>query len=223
MMKRLLSEWWYSFNFAINYMIYTFGFGLKTRGVDNMPQTGPVLIIANHESFLDPVGVGLAVRRRINYLARKTLFKSKLFGSYLYSVGCVPVDQDGVAKEGLRQSIDIIKAGKPMLIFPEGERAWDGKMKPFKPGLLLILRKAPVTIVPVGVAGAHESYPRGASFPRLAPLFFPPNGASMACSVGKPIPPEKYAGMEREQLLRFLFRAVHDEVDKAEKLRLKPR
>src|SRR5262245_12817842 len=127
-----------------------------------MPATGPVLLIANHESFLDPLAVGLAVRRKVHYMARTTLFKPALFGKYLRSVGCVPVDQEGVAKEGLKTSLELLNAGKPLLIFPEGERSWQGTMQAFKPGILLLIKKAPVPIVPVGIAGAYEAYPRGA-------------------------------------------------------------
>ncbi|MFO0879207.1 MAG: lysophospholipid acyltransferase family protein [Gemmataceae bacterium] len=220
-MHSRLPDAWYQFNFGLAYMAYTFGLSFKSTGHHHMPRQGPVLVLANHESFLDPLAVGIAVRRQLNYLARKTLFNNPLFGAYLRSVGCVPVDQEGVAKEGLKTSIELLQAGRALLIFPEGERAWDGVMQAFKPGIQLILRKAPVTIVPVGVAGAHEAYPRGAKAPRLAPLVMPPNGAAMACSVGKPIPPERYKKMEREELLQFLFHAVKHEVDQAEKLRIK--
>src|SRR5262245_44623570 len=183
-MEGWLSALWYKFNFYLTYLIYTFGFSFKSQGSQHMPPDGAVLVLANHESFLDPVAIGLAVRRKVHYLARKTLFKNPLFGKYLRSVGCVSVDQEGVAKEGLKTSIDLLQQGKALLIFPEGERTWDGEMQAFKPGLLLILRKAPVTIIPVGVAGAHEAYPRGAKLPRLSPLFALPNGATLACSVG---------------------------------------
>jgi 1-acyl-sn-glycerol-3-phosphate acyltransferase len=217
-MDSWLSELWYKFNFCMVYTVYTFGFSFKSVGSRHMPRHGPVLIVANHESFLDPLMIGLAVRRRIHYLARKSLFKNRLFGNYLLSVGSVPVDQDGVAKEGLRTSIELLRAGKALLIFPEGERTWDGRMQPFKPGVALILRRTPVTIVPVGVAGAFEAYPRMNLVPRPSPLFWAPTGRALACSVGRPIPPERYKGLEREPLLDLLFGAVKDEVEKAERL-----
>jgi 1-acyl-sn-glycerol-3-phosphate acyltransferase len=220
-MNRWLSKVWYQFNFCLAYLMYTFGWSFKTRGTHHVPPDGPVLILANHESFLDPVAIGLAVRRRLNYLARKTLFSHPVFGRYLSSVGCVAVDQAGVAKGGLKASIELLRAGKALLIFPEGERAWDGVLQPFKQGVLLILRRAPVTIVPVGVAGAFEAYPRKAKTPRFSPLFWQPTGAGIACSVGEPIPPERYEKLEPEELLDLLFRAVKGEVEQAEKLRLK--
>src|SRR5438105_2458435 len=104
------SRAWYDLNYCCVWLGYTLGFSYRSTGSHHMPRSGPVLLIANHESFLDPLAVGLAVRRKIHYLARKTLFKSALFGSYLHSVGSVPVDQEGVAKEGLKTSIDLLRA-----------------------------------------------------------------------------------------------------------------
>jgi 1-acyl-sn-glycerol-3-phosphate acyltransferase len=214
-----LSSLWYEFNFCMCWAGFTFGFSLRTEGAYHMPRDGPVLILANHESFLDPLAVGLAVRRRIRYLARKTLFKSVWFGNYLRSVGCIPVDQEGVAKEGIRASLDVLQAGHALLIFPEGERTHNGGMQPFKPGILLLMKRFPVTIVPVGVAGAYEAYPRKALIPKVSPLFWTPTGASLAVSVGKPIPPERFQGLERDAILDTLFQEIQTQVRRAERLR----
>src|SRR4051812_38487228 len=93
------SRLWYDFNFCTVYSLFSLAFSYRSVGSHHMPRSGPVLIVANHESFLDPLAIGLAVRRRIHYLARKTLFRPPFFGNFLQSVGCVPVDQEGVAKE----------------------------------------------------------------------------------------------------------------------------
>jgi 1-acyl-sn-glycerol-3-phosphate acyltransferase len=213
---------WYEFNYWLTWTWMTLGFSLRTEGSHHMPLEGPVLLIANHESFLDPLAVGLAVRRHINYLARKTLFTNKIFGSFLRSVGCVPVDQEGVAKEGLKTSLELLKGGRALLIFPEGERTWTGEMVPFKPGILLLLKRAQVPIVPVGVAGAYEAYPRGRVLPQFSPLFWPwPRGAVAAC-VGRPIPPERLAKLERQEILDLLFHELKAVVERAERLRRKP-
>jgi 1-acyl-sn-glycerol-3-phosphate acyltransferase len=82
----------------------------------------------------------------------------------------------------------------------------------------LLLRKAPVPILPVGIAGAYEAYPRTAPAPRLSPLFWPPTGRAVAVAVGKVIPPERYAAMPREELLSFLFDEVQAQVRQAEKM-----
>src|SRR5215471_11100260 len=93
-------EWWYRLCYSMTWPVFTLAFSLRTTGQPNMPRTGPALIVSNHESFLDPVLVGLAVRRPIRYLARKTLFKSSLFTRLIVSLGAVPVDHESTgAKE----------------------------------------------------------------------------------------------------------------------------
>jgi 1-acyl-sn-glycerol-3-phosphate acyltransferase len=212
-------DWlWHRFNFCVYFPALTLASSFRSEGSENVPSTGPVLLLANHESFLDPPLIGVAVRRSIHYLARKTLFHPPAFAAYLRSMGTVPVDQEGVAKEGLKTSIDLLRAGKRLLIFPEGERTPTGQMQPFKPGIQLVLRKAPVPIVPVGVAGAYEAYPRHARLPRFSPLFWPANGASLAVSIGKPILPERYQAIGRDGLLGFLFDTILAQVRRAEKM-----
>src|SRR5258708_11772810 len=105
--QRWRSALWYKANFWAMYTLYTLGFSLRTEGLHNVPRRGPVLILANHESFLDPVAIGIAVRRRICYLARKTLFKNKLLGNYLRSVGCIELDQQPAAKERIKPTIAL--------------------------------------------------------------------------------------------------------------------
>jgi 1-acyl-sn-glycerol-3-phosphate acyltransferase len=217
-----LESLWYEFNYCTVWAGFTLGFSLRTEGAYRVPRNGPVLILANHESFLDPLAVGLAVRRRIRYLARKTLFKPAWFGNYLRSVGCIPVDQEGVAKEGIRASLDVLQAGHALLIFPEGERTSTGQMLPFKPGILLLMKKFPVPILPVGVAGAYEAFPRTARIPKVSPLFWTPTGASLAVSVGHPIPPERFQDMERDRILTTLFEEIQAQVRRAERLRRDP-
>jgi 1-acyl-sn-glycerol-3-phosphate acyltransferase len=210
---------WYEANYWATWAAFTLGFSFRSQGSRHVPRRGPVLLVANHESFLDPLAVGLAVRRHIRYLARKTLFRPEFFGKYLRSVGCVPVDQEGIAKEGIRTCLDLLQAGEAILVFPEGERTLTGEMLPFKPGVSLLLKKAQVPVLPIGVAGAYEAYPRTARVPRLSPLFWPATGAAVAVSIGKPIPPDHYRAVPREEILQDLFRAVQAEVKQAERLR----
>jgi 1-acyl-sn-glycerol-3-phosphate acyltransferase len=222
-METWRSYLWYEFNYWMVWTGYTLAFSFRSEGSRHVPRKGPFLIVANHESFLDPLAIGLAVRRHIHFLARKTLFRPPWFGKYLHSVNCVPVDQEGIAKEGLRTCIDLLRADMPVLVFPEGERTADGKMLTFKPGVALLMKWIPVPVVPVGVAGAYEAFPRQAPFPRLSPLCYPPTGAAVAACVGKPIPPEHFAQMSREQMLEEMFQAVAAQVKHAEKIVRKPK
>jgi 1-acyl-sn-glycerol-3-phosphate acyltransferase len=85
-----------------------------------------------------------------------------------------------------------------------------------------VLRKAPVPILPVGVAGAFEAYPRTAKLPRFSPLFWPATGASVAVSVGEPIQPERYQNLGREELLTLFSDRIRAQVKQAEKMIRKP-
>jgi 1-acyl-sn-glycerol-3-phosphate acyltransferase len=218
-----LSFWWYEYWYCVNWAAFTLGFSFRCAGSHNVPPNGAALIVANHQSFLDPTLVGVAARRHLTFLARKTLFKNPIFGAFLRSVNCVPVDQEGVAKEGLKTAVEKLHAGRAVLIFPEGERTWKGPMQKLKPGIQLLIKRAPAPIVPVGIAGAYEAYPRTAKYPVLSPLFLPANKKGpLAISIGRPLDPKRLLELPREELLTELFNAIRAEQIKAEQLRRKP-
>src|SRR6516225_6984602 len=118
-----LSYAWYQSWYVATWTAMTLAFSYRDAGSRNVPPRGPALLIANHQSYIDPLLVGLAARRHLTFLARKTLFRNRLFGAFLRSVNCVPVDQEGVAKEGLKTAVEKLQAGQAVLIFPEGERS----------------------------------------------------------------------------------------------------
>lgn len=196
-------------------------FGLRTEGGSRVPATGPALVIANHQSFLDPAIIANASRRRLRFFARKTLFDNPVFGRMIASLGAVPVDQEGIAKEGLKILLNLLEQGEAVVVFPEGERSPDGHMQALKPGILLVVKRLAPPIVPVGIAGAFDFYPRDATFPRFAPIFIPRERLEgVAVSVGKPIDSRIYQGMSREETLSALFDEIARMKTRAEKLRL---
>jgi 1-acyl-sn-glycerol-3-phosphate acyltransferase len=213
-----LSDLWYDLNYWVALTGLVLACGMRTEGRRNVPRRGPVLVLANHESYLDPPGVGGALGRRPYYLARKTLFRNPWVGAWLRSIHSVPVDQEGVAKEGLKAIIDLLKAGEVVVVFPEGERSWTGQMQPFKPGLLLVLKRLSVPVLPVGIAGAFEAWPRSQKFPRFSPPFWPANGADFAVSIGKVVPSDYFHDMEREQVLQDLFQRIDYQRQRARRL-----
>ncbi len=221
MLREWLESAWYRFCYAGVYVGGVFCFSFRFEGGRNIPKTGPVLLIANHQSFFDPLLVGLAVVRPVSYMARASLFKNRLFGAMLRSVGVFPVDQEGVAKEGLKQVIQQLNAGKPVLIFPEGTRTKTGAMQPLRPGLLLALKRTHAPIVPVGVAGAFQLFPRQNKLPHLAPLFLPAPHGGLAVSVGRPLAAQRYLDLPREQALKELGEKIAEMQKRAEKLRRK--
>jgi 1-acyl-sn-glycerol-3-phosphate acyltransferase len=214
-----LRDLWYDFDYWLAAAAMLFGFSLRTQGHRHMPAAGPALVLANHQSFLDPVLVGLAARRHLHYLARQTLFRHRGLAWLMRSLNSVPIDQEGFAREGLRTILEQLQAGHAVVVFPEGERTNDGQMHPFRPGIHLLIKRVGMRIVPVGIAGAFEAWPRWRAYPVPAPLFLPPRPGTLAVSVGTPIDSTTLAKQPREDVLTKLFAAVQACQLAAERLR----
>jgi 1-acyl-sn-glycerol-3-phosphate acyltransferase len=212
---------WYEAAFLAGMATMTLGFSMRTAGRSNMPAEGPVLVIANHQSYLDPWLVGLAVRRHLCYLARKTLFRQPVFARLIQSLNAVPIDQDGVGKEGIKSILRQLRLNQAVVVFPEGERTEHGAMNELRPGVHLLIRRAAAPLLPVGIAGAYDAWPRWRPFPVPAPLFLPAAKSTIAVVVGKPLDSRKYAAMPREQALKEIFEKIQDVQQQAEKLRRK--
>lgn len=140
----------------------------RTLGRENIPANGGVLLVANHASYLDPPIVGCGLRRAVHFLARSTLGKVGLAHRYLSALGVIFVDRDGSPREGLEGAVAALREGKVVCIFPEGTRSPDGRVAAFKRGALLVLKRAPVPVVPVGIEGSFAALGRGRGFPRPA-------------------------------------------------------
>jgi 1-acyl-sn-glycerol-3-phosphate acyltransferase len=206
---------------VISNTAFSLGFSLRWEGTRNMPATGPVLAIANHQSYLDPPAIGLSTPRRLVYLARASLFRNPFFGALIRGLSAVPIDQDGVGKEGIRLILEQLRQGKAVLVFPEGTRTPDGTMQPLRPGVHLILKKMSAPIVPIGIAGAYDAWPVWRKYPQPAPLFLPATSSTIAVSIGKPLDPEPFAAMPREDAMIELGKVIAVAKERAEKLRRK--
>jgi 1-acyl-sn-glycerol-3-phosphate acyltransferase len=212
---------YYDVNFWLCMAGMTTWFSLRTQGHEHVPPDGPVLLISNHQSFLDPVLVGLAARRRLTFLARRTLFDHWFFRLIAGGLNPVPVNQEGFAREGLKTVMEQLEKGRAVGIFPEGERTADGKMHPFRPGMLLLIKRIDMPIVPVGIAGAYEAWPRSRSYPIPAPLFLPARKGAIGVSIGRPINSRCFDDKPREQILGELLEATRSVQQRAERLRRK--
>ncbi|MCS6851583.1 MAG: 1-acyl-sn-glycerol-3-phosphate acyltransferase [Gemmataceae bacterium] len=200
----------------------TLAYSLRAEGGHRVPPSGPVLLAANHQSFLDPLVIGASVRRHLYYLARSTLFRHPWFAALIRAFHAVPIDQEGIGKEGLKTVLELLKEGRAVLLFPEGHRTSDGAMQPLRPGIELLIRRARVPVVPVGLAGAFEAWPRQARWPSLAPLFLPARRGALAVAVGPPISPESLLRLPREDVLRELAERMRRMQERAERLRRRP-
>src|SRR6185369_4154181 len=132
-----------------------------------VPLTGPVLLVSNHQSNLDPVLVGVACPRQLKYLARQGLFFFP-FNLWIRSLGAVPIDRERGALGGIRTTLDLLKKQNAVVVFPEGSRTPDGKMHALLPGFCLLARRSGATIVPVALDGAFDALPRGRVLARPA-------------------------------------------------------
>lgn len=133
---------------------------------ERVPREGPVLLVANHASFLDPPFIGGTLRREVNYLARESLFRFPVAGAMLRHWNAVPVDREGGGASGLRAILERLLAGGTVLLFPEGTRTPDGKLQSARAGVGLLIIKSRCPVVPVRVFGSHEAWGRHLRIPR---------------------------------------------------------
>ncbi len=191
--------WYRGWYWSVRLLMLTL-YRIRIHGERNIPEEGGLMLLANHQSHLDPPFIGSACRRRMNFLARKTLFQPPL--SWLIgSLDAIPLDQEGIGLSGIKETLKRLKGGEPVLIFPEGSRSWDGEMQPLMPGFCALARRSRVPLVPAGIAGAHEGYARGTRLPRTGCVHI---------VFGRPIQPEEIAGLADEQLLALVEERIRD-------------
>jgi len=134
-----------------------------------VPATGPVLIVSNHVSVLDPPFVGASAPRPLFFMAKEELFRIPLFGRLIRALNARPVRRDGSDTRALKAALAQLEEGRALLVFPEGTRGEEGQpLREGKAGvgMLAVLSGAPV--VPVYVSGTGAALPRGRSVPRPA-------------------------------------------------------
>jgi 1-acyl-sn-glycerol-3-phosphate acyltransferase len=162
-------------------------FRLEVGGIGNVPATGPVVLIPNHTSFLDPAFVGIGSPRFVRFMARSTLGHHRLFGWWMRKVGVILVDREAPARTSFAESIKVLEAGEAMAVFPEGTRSPDGRLGEFKKGVLKLLDKTGAIAVPTGIIGAFEAWPRHRKLPRPGRCrvhFGSPQSAAEVCAPG---------------------------------------
>jgi 1-acyl-sn-glycerol-3-phosphate acyltransferase len=137
------------------------GFRYRAFGQENIIEDGPAIMAANHQSYLDPPLIGITCRAELYYLARKTLFKNKLFGSILSGVNTLPVDLSGADLTAVRAVINLLKQGHRTVIFPEGTRSLTGQIQPARPGIGMIIAKTLAPVVPMRIFGSFQAWPKG--------------------------------------------------------------
>lgn len=159
-------EWWYRFWWLILQPLVKVYFRLSTVGQDHVPLEGPVLIASNHCSHLDPPLVALALRRQVNFLAKKELFSVPFVGFVIRWFGGYPVVRGKSDFKAIRTILRLMKNQKMLLMFPEGTRSETGAIQPLENGLPWLAMKSGAQVLPVYVEGTYHAFPRKAWFPR---------------------------------------------------------
>jgi len=149
-------------------LAFILGFRARAFHVARIPRTGPLLLAANHQSYLDPplVGAFLGVRQ-ISFIARAGLFKFKPLGWLIASLNSISLKEDAGDAAAIREILRRLEHNDAVLIFPEGSRSADGEMHEFKRGVALLVKRSRCPVVPIAVDGCYDAWPRDRKVPRL--------------------------------------------------------
>jgi|CXWL01.1.fsa_nt_gi 1-acyl-sn-glycerol-3-phosphate acyltransferase len=146
-------------------------FPVRVQGRENIPPKGAFLLACNHVSYLDPMVMGIVTGRRLSYMAKDDLFKRPVLGYILKSLGTFPVKRNSADKRAIRESLDRLKRGLPLLLFPEGTRHGSQGERKIEAGVGFLALKANVPVVPVFIQGSDQVLPPGAKFFRRNKVF----------------------------------------------------
>jgi 1-acyl-sn-glycerol-3-phosphate acyltransferase len=132
---------------------------MRVRGAEHVPETGPVLIVSNHVSQWDPPTLGFAARpRKSRYMAKLELFRIPVYNYVIWRLGAFPVERGGADRRALRLARDLLRRGEVLLMFPEGTRNPEGRLRPGLPGAGSLGLEPGVTVVPAAVWGSQKRF-----------------------------------------------------------------
>lgn len=147
-----------------------FFFRLEVKGRENLPGAGGFVLASNHASYLDPVVLGVACPRQLNFMARHDLFNIPIFGTFIRNVGTFPVRRNFADIASIKEALRRLGQGQGLLFFPEGTRSFSGVVQRAQPGIGFVAAKSQVPVVPVFINGTQRALGRGARFIRPAKI-----------------------------------------------------
>lgn len=180
---------------------------LTINGKEHIPTSGPFVLAPTHRSYLDTPFAGTVRWKRMRFMGKHTMWKNRQFGWIISALGAFPVQRGSADREALKRAIEVLAAGDPLVLFPEGERKEGPVVQPLFDGAVYIAIKAGVPIVPVGIGGSERVMPKKAKFvhPRKVHL-----------EIGPPIPPP--VAPEGGRIPRTVYREhserLHDELQR---------
>jgi 1-acyl-sn-glycerol-3-phosphate acyltransferase len=178
-----------------------------TRGLDNIPASGPAILAGNHLAVIDSFFLPIMIPRRVVFIAKSDYFdgrgiKGRLVAGFMRGVGMVPVDRRGgrAAQAALGQALNVLEDGGLFGIYPEGTRSPDGRLYRGKTGVARLALEARVPVIPVAMIGTDLAQPAGKRIPKLK---------RVGIVVGEPLDFSRYYGLSDD---RFVLRAITDEI-----------
>jgi 1-acyl-sn-glycerol-3-phosphate acyltransferase len=209
--KTWFQDFGYHFVRILTLIMFKILFRIRIENLENIPQTGPVLICPNHQSHFDPMLIGCCSKRRMNFVAKKQLFKVWFIGWMIRFLDSIPLDREGMSAGGLKATLKCLKRGEMVLMFPEGTRTPDGEMKKVLPGFCALVKRTDACLLPVGIQGAWDVWPRNRSYPLPGP--------KIVIVFGKPISAARIRELDDEQLVETLDREIRECVELSKKIR----
>lgn len=155
---------WYWVFKAICVVALKLFFGLKVKGLENLPKKTNFIVVANHTSYLDPFIIGSSIPCRIYWLALRDFYKILWIRWFMRRTEALP------SGSSLQKLAFLLARNKNVGLFPEGLRTHDGKLREFRKGAALLALKTGRPIIPCAIIGAHEALPVKARFPRFVPI-----------------------------------------------------
>ncbi len=163
------------------------------------PAEGSALYLCNHQSYLDPPLMSLALRRPMNYMARESLFRAPVFRQLIVSWNAFPVRRASADTRALREGLRRLARGEQLVVFPESTRTRDGRIGPFRPGAALLAQRAADWVVPVLIEGAFECWPRTQRLPRPGRI---------VVAYDRPMSRAEIGDLQAEQLVNLVRRRI---------------
>jgi 1-acyl-sn-glycerol-3-phosphate acyltransferase len=179
-------------------------FRIEFHGVDHVPPSGPVLLTPNHVSYLDPILVTIPIHRALHYMALEPFFRVPGLGGLMRWCRAFPVREGEADGPAVRAAVRLLRGGEPLVIFPEGGRSADGRLRAFHPGAFRLAAATGTPIVPVSIAGAFEVWPASRRMPRpgrIAITYHPPvTGAELGAIADRKARPDRLAEIVRDRI-----------------------
>jgi len=191
MLTEKLTAIWYRLARLVCRLFCRVLFRIRVYGIENVPPSGALVLLSNHQSYLDPILCGVFLKRQLCFLARESLFANRFFRALIKSLGAIPLRQGRADLAAVKTVVAELRRGKAVCLFPEGTRTEDGRIGRIKPGFGLLCRRGKAAVVPMVIDGAFECWPKHRKMFKTGPIW--------VC-YGEPISAEQAAEMGDEKL-----------------------